>query len=41
MRLIDYLLKETRGLERDFILEYGDSITRDTYNVIEKTDSPF
>lgn len=41
MRLIDYLLKETRGLERDFMLEYADSITRDTYHVIEKTDSPF
>ena len=41
MRLIDYLLKESGGLERDFILEHADSITRDTYHVIEKTDSPF
>ena len=41
MTLIDYLLKEAKGLEADFILEYGDAIRSTTYDVIIGTETPF
>ena len=41
MKLIDYLLKETKGPERDFILEYSNAIASTTYDVIENTEAPF
>ena len=41
MTLIDYLLKEAKGLEADFILEQGDAIRSTTYDVIIGTETPF
>ena len=41
MTLIDYLLKEAKGLEADFILEYADAIRGTVYDVIKDTEAPF
>lgn len=41
MTLIDYLLKESKGHETDFILEYADAIRGTVYDVIKDTDAPF
>ena len=41
MTLIDYLLKEAKGIETDFILEYADAIRGDAYDVIKDTWAPF